>query len=66
MQKVEVFEEVLRTTSGDDLRQTLWMKSPKFILYKYTNNRNINVIFLVLKFGLIVVQIIRAQWHVCQ
>ncbi|KAI1717889.1 FAT domain-containing protein [Ditylenchus destructor] len=28
MQKVEVFEETLRTTSGDDLRQALWMKSP--------------------------------------
>lgn len=30
LQKVEVFEEALRTTAGDDLRQTLWMKSPKF------------------------------------
>lgn len=29
MQKVEAFEETLRTTTGDDLRQTLWMKSPK-------------------------------------
>ncbi|CAD5206660.1 unnamed protein product [Bursaphelenchus okinawaensis] len=28
MQKVEVFDEALRSTSGDDLRQTLWMKSP--------------------------------------
>uniref|UniRef100_A0A915E5G1 Serine/threonine-protein kinase TOR n=1 Tax=Ditylenchus dipsaci TaxID=166011 RepID=A0A915E5G1_9BILA len=28
MQKVEVFEETLRTTTGDDLRQALWMKSP--------------------------------------
>jgi FKBP12-rapamycin complex-associated protein len=27
LQKVEVFEEALRTTPGDDLRQTLWMKS---------------------------------------
>jgi FKBP12-rapamycin complex-associated protein len=29
MQKVEVFDEVLKCTTGDDLRQTLWMKSPK-------------------------------------
>jgi serine/threonine-protein kinase mTOR len=29
LQKVEVFEEALRSTTGDDLRQTLWMKSPK-------------------------------------
>uniref|UniRef100_A0A914I1V5 Serine/threonine-protein kinase TOR n=1 Tax=Globodera rostochiensis TaxID=31243 RepID=A0A914I1V5_GLORO len=28
LQKVEAFEEALRTTSGDDLRRTLWMKSP--------------------------------------
>ncbi|KAL7080367.1 hypothetical protein ACQ4LE_000271 [Meloidogyne hapla] len=28
LQRVEVFEEALRSTSGDDLRQTLWMKSP--------------------------------------
>lgn len=33
MQKVEVFEETLRLTSGDDLRQALWMKSPKFVLH---------------------------------
>ena len=29
LQKVEAFEEALRTTPGDDLRETLWMKSPK-------------------------------------
>nr|CAD2149601.1 unnamed protein product [Meloidogyne enterolobii] len=28
LQRVEVFEEALRSTCGDDLRQTLWMKSP--------------------------------------
>ncbi|KAF7639171.1 hypothetical protein Mgra_00001404 [Meloidogyne graminicola] len=28
LQRVEIFEEALRSTSGDDLRQTLWMKSP--------------------------------------
>ncbi|KAL3082736.1 hypothetical protein niasHS_010538 [Heterodera schachtii] len=28
LQKVEAFEEALRTTSGDDLRRMLWMKSP--------------------------------------
>ncbi|KAI6224301.1 Serine/threonine-protein kinase TOR [Aphelenchoides fujianensis] len=28
MQKVEIFDEALRCTSGEDLRQTLWMKSP--------------------------------------
>lgn len=36
LQKVEVFEEALNSTKGDDLRQTLWMKSPKYfskILY---------------------------------
>lgn len=31
LQKVEAFEEALRTTAGDDLRQMLWMKSPKYI-----------------------------------
>jgi hypothetical protein len=30
LQKVEVFEEAMRSTAGDDLRQTLWMKSPKY------------------------------------
>ncbi|KAI6231501.1 Serine/threonine-protein kinase TOR [Aphelenchoides besseyi] len=28
LQKVEIFDEALRCTSGEDLRQTLWMKSP--------------------------------------
>ncbi|KAE9555270.1 hypothetical protein FO519_001521 [Halicephalobus sp. NKZ332] len=28
MQKVEVFREALRVTQGNDLRETLWMKSP--------------------------------------
>ena len=31
LQRVEVFEEALRSTCGDDLRQTLWMKSPKYL-----------------------------------
>lgn len=31
MQKVEVFDEALRSTSGDDLRQTLWAKSPRSV-----------------------------------
>lgn len=35
MQKVEAFEETLRLTSGDDLRQALWMKSPKYYLIKF-------------------------------
>lgn len=34
MQKVEVFEEALKSTKGDDLRQTLWMKSPKYVSFE--------------------------------
>lgn len=29
LQKVEIFDEVLKTTQGDDLKFTLWAQSPK-------------------------------------
>ena len=28
MQKVEVFEQAIESTSGDDLAKVLWLKSP--------------------------------------
>jgi hypothetical protein len=29
LQKVEIFDEVLKSTSGDDIKSTLWAHSPK-------------------------------------
>jgi phosphatidylinositol kinase/protein kinase (PI-3 family) len=29
LQKVEIFDEVLKSTNGDDLKATLWAQSPK-------------------------------------
>lgn len=31
MQKVEIFDEVLRSTDGDDIKITLWAHSPKYL-----------------------------------
>jgi len=37
MQKVEVFEYALETTTGDDLAKILWYKSPSSEVQKLTN-----------------------------
>ena len=37
MQKVEVFEQAIESTSGDDLAKVLWLKSPSSEVSKFTN-----------------------------
>ncbi len=38
MQKVEVFEQAIESTSGDDLAKVLWLKSPssEVQLYRFS------------------------------
>ena len=38
MQKVEVFEQAIESTSGDDLAKVLWLKSPSSEVRLHTHN----------------------------
>ena len=39
MEKVEVFEQAIESTSGDDLAKVLWLKSPSSEV-RHSNNMN--------------------------
>ena len=38
MQKVEVFEQAIDSTSGDDLAKVLWLKSPSSEVSAFSSN----------------------------
>jgi len=42
MQKVEVFEQAIDSTSGDDLAKVLWLKSPSSEV-RYIVDRAVNL-----------------------